>query len=151
MGAVIGSDDFKSKYVTEKVVKWTSDVKTLAKIAKDEPQAAYSAFVKSVSHRWNYIQRTVPNISHLFEPLEEAIWHVLIPALIGRKISALERRIVALPVKLGGLGILNPTTTSDIEFNNSIKITANLTKIIIDQDLDYSRYDKRAVINTKKN
>ena len=66
----------------------------------------------------------------------------MIPALIGRKISALERRIVALPVKFGGLGILNPTT-SDLEFNNSIKITPNLTKIIIDQDLDYSTLKKK--------
>ena len=67
----------------------------------------------------------------------------MIPALIGRKISALERRIVALSVKFGGLGILNPTTTSDLDFNNSIKITANLTKIIIDQDLDYSTLKKK--------
>ena len=46
---------------------------------------------------------------HLFQPLEDVIREELIPAIVGRKISDMERKILALPVRLGGIGILNPT------------------------------------------
>ena len=103
------------------------DVKELAKIAADEPQAAYASFTKAISHRWTYVQRTIPDICNLFVPLEEAIRNLLIPSLVGRKISEIERRIIALPVRLGGMGIRNPTMSSD-EFDASTKITQNLTE-----------------------
>ena len=38
----------------EKVEKLVRDVKELAEIAKDEPQAAYASFTKAVGHRWTY-------------------------------------------------------------------------------------------------
>ena len=120
MGAVIGSPDFKTKYVQKKVSKWIEDVETLAEIAKDEPQAAYSSFTKAISHRWTYVQQTIPNIAHLFEPLEKVIHEKLIPSIIGRTINDVERRILALPVKLGGMGIYNPTLTADNEYAASI-------------------------------
>ena len=119
MGAVIGSKEFKVQYIQNKVAKWVQDVEALAEIAKDEPQLAYSSFTKAISHRWTYVQRTVPNIADLFEPLEHAIRETLIPNLIGRKINDVERKMFELPVKLGGLGLYNPTKTADSEFNAS--------------------------------
>ena len=106
--------------------KWVDDVEELAKIAKDEPQAVYASFTKAVCHRWTYVQRTIPNIEHLFVPLEDAIREKLIPAIIGRKISNTERRIFGLPVRYGGMGIRNPSQASH-EFESSTKITDNLT------------------------
>ena len=90
MGAVIGSSDFKEAYVSAKVSKWVEDVEELAKIANDEPQAAYSCFTKAICRRWNHVQRTIPDIDHLFEPLERAIREKLIPALVGRYIKPIE-------------------------------------------------------------
>ena len=150
MGAVIGSEDFKRKYVENKVSKWINDIEVLSEIAGDEPQAVYASFTKAISHRWTYLQRTVPNISHFFEPLEAAIRDTLIPAIVGRKISDMERKIFALPVKLGGLGIYNPTKTSDIEFAASTAITANLTEIICRQEQDLTNYDRESIIAAMK-
>ena len=126
MGAVVGSNDFKEQYVKSKIEKWVADVEELTKIANDEPQAAYSSFTKAISHRWTYVQRTIPNIDHLFTPLEDAIKDKLIPAIIGRQISDVERKIVALPVRMGGMGIRDPTKSSD-EFTALTKITQNLS------------------------
>ena len=50
MGAVIGSEDFKEQYVTNKVRKWIEDVEELADIAQDEPQLVYSSFTKAICH-----------------------------------------------------------------------------------------------------
>ena len=145
MGAVIGSSAFKDLYVSKKVAKWIEDIKELSTIAKDEPQAALSSFTKAISHRWTYIQRTIPDISHLFTPLEEVIRDEFIPALIGRSISDIERRYLALPVRFGGIGIPDPTTTSDIEYHISANVTNQLVNIIIAQQNDFRNYDQDAV------
>ena len=66
LGAVIGSLDFKEKYVKNKVDKWVLDIEHLSEIAKDEPQIAHSAFTKALCMRWCFVQRTISNVSHLF-------------------------------------------------------------------------------------
>ena len=141
MGAVIGSLDFREQYVMKKVQKWIEDVNELTKIAKDEPQAVYSCYTKAVAHRWSYVQRTIPGIGHNFIPLEDTIREKLIPAIIGRKVSELERRILALPIRLGGMGLLNPSETAAFEHDASLRITRSLTSIIYNQEDDFSNYD----------
>ena len=145
LGAVIGTSEMKEVYVNKKVSKWVDDVKQLSKIAKEEPQIAHTAFTKALCMRWCFIQRTISNVSHLFQPLEEAIREELIPALIGRKVSDVERRIFALPVRFGGLGILNPVMTADIEFANSIAITENLKNLIYNQERTLQNLDEEKV------
>ena len=66
------------------------DLQLLSKYAHDDPPAAYSAFTKGLSSRWTYFQRTVPDMSELFEPLEKAIREQLIPDLVGRGVSDAE-------------------------------------------------------------
>ena len=149
MGAVIGSKTFKEIYVSQKISKWIEDVEELAKVAKDEPQAAYSCFTKAICHRWTHVQRTIPDIDHLFEPLEQAIKDKLIPALVGRKISEVERRIFALPVRLGGLGISDPSKMSALEHKLSLAITENLARIIMNQEKDFSNFNMEEVKERK--
>ena len=67
-----------------KIDEWVNEVETLANIARREPHAAYSAFTHGLANRWLYVMRTVPNVSNLLSPLEEAIRYKLIPALTGR-------------------------------------------------------------------
>ena len=102
LGAALGGSNFKSNYVKEKVDKWIEDLEELAKLAVDEPQIALSAYTKGLCHRWAFIQRTIPGISTLFLPLEHCIRETFIPAIIGRKVSDIERRIISLPVRYGG-------------------------------------------------
>ena len=104
------------------------------------PQAVYSCFAKAICHRWTYVPRTISGIEHLFRPLEAMIREKLIPALVGRQVSDVERRIFALPVRLGGMGIVNPTKSS-VEFSASTNITENLTRIIYNQEADFSNYN----------
>ena len=74
------------------------------------------------------------DVKHLLAPLEDAIKNKFLPALIGRPISDLERELIALPVRFGGLGISNPQHTADIEYKNSIFLTKDLTNQIYNQD-----------------
>ncbi len=151
LGAVIGSTNFKHQYVNEKISAWINDVnKELSEIAKEEPQSAYIAYTHGLCRRWSYVQRTIPEISELFIPLEEALRDVFIPSLLGRNINALERRICALPVRYGGLGIQDPTRTADFEYAASVEITKSLTDLILRQVNSLEEYDEQAVAEVKK-
>lgn len=142
LGAVIGSEEFKEQFVNKKVEKWIKDVEQLSFIAKDEPQLVLSAFTKALNHRWCFMQRTIPNISTLFQPLEDTIREKLIPAIVGRRVSDIERKILSLPVRLGGIGIQNPTETADVEYDTSVKITENLKTLIYNQERTLENLDE---------
>ena len=96
-----------------KVNKWIEDIEELAKIAVDEPQSAYCAYIKGLARRWAFLQRTIPNISHLFSPLEAVIRNKLLPAIVGKEVCDTERALIALPLRYGALAIENPVETAD--------------------------------------
>ena len=145
LGAVIGNQSFKEKYVEKKVLNWVRDTEQLADIAVNEPQLALSAFNKALCMRWSFVQRTISGIGHLFQPLEECIRQKLIPAIIGRKVSDVERRILALPVRFGGVGIMNPVQTADHEYNTSVEVTADLKTMIFNQETSLENYNEERV------
>ena len=70
--------------------------------------------------------RTLPDIENLLQPLERAISDVL----TGRNCSEAERDLVALPVRMGGLGLLNPSDSADAEYSASIRVSAPLVSKI---------------------
>ena len=124
LGAALGSRSYLEQYVGGKVEDWVGEVTRLAEFARSQPQASYAAFTFGLRHRWTYFMRTLPDIENLLQPLERAISDVLIPSLIGRNCSEAERDLVALPVRLGGLGLINPSDSVDAEYSASIRILA---------------------------
>ena len=87
--------------------------------------------------------RTIPNLSDHLQPLEDVISNDFVPSLFGSKVKDLVRRLIALPPKLGGMG-----TTND-EYENSIRLTQNLTKMIINQDR-FGSIDENEINEIKK-
>ena len=103
-----------------------------------QPQAAYAALTHGIMSKWLYVARTIPNISDLFLPLEEAIRHRFLPALTGRSgITDEERDLFALPCRLGGLGIPNPTKVVGKQYISSQRVSAPLTALILQQERTY--------------
>ena len=133
LGAVIGSREFLESYASDKVENWVREVAQLADFARTQPQASYAAYSFGLKHRWTYFLRTLPDIQDLLVPLEEAIAQVLIPAILERKCSQLDRDILALPVRLGGLGMANPCHEAAREHASSIKVTSPLVEQIMNQ------------------
>ena len=89
----------------------------------------------------SFLQRTLSDIGHLFQPLESVLREKLIPALVGKHVSDIERRILALPVRLGGIGLTDPSRTAKQEFDNSIAITKDLSSIIYNHERDFTNYE----------
>ena len=58
---------------------------------------------------------------------------MLIPAITEHRSSQLHRDILALPVRLGGLGMTNPCLEASFEQSSSVKVTTPLVQQIVAQ------------------
>lgn len=122
-----------------KVRKWSEEIKQLASIAQSQPRAAYCAYTHGLSSRWSFLSHTIPNIATLLQPLEDAIQQHLLPALTGHPPCSNEiRDLLALPVRMGGMGLINPVTTSQNANEASVELTSLLVSDIASQDQDKS-------------
>ena len=126
LGAVIGSDSFKAAYVSNHVDDCINKLKELTEIAKCEPHSAFAAYTHGFRSKYIYILRTIPNISQLLAPLDKAVDDFLSVLFQGKVFSSNLRKLFALPVKMGGLGIEIPSEISDVHYINSRSITSQL-------------------------
>ena len=114
-------------------------VKQLAEIAEEEPQITYAAYIKGLSHMWSSLQRTIGAISELFRPLKEAIRTILLSSLCNRPVTDLDRDMIALPLRHGGLGIQNPVLMTEIMLHHrrslSLLLILSITKTMIQSNL----------------
>ena len=112
---------------------------TLSSIAETHPHSIYCAFVHGVVPKWNYLMRTIESVGSLFQPLEDAIHQKFIPALTDwDPCCKLERDLLSLPCRLGGLNIPIPTNISDHRFSASKQISGPLASLIIQQSKEFS-------------
>ena len=130
LGTAPGSRSYLEQYVGGKVEDWVGEVTRLAEFAKSQPQASYAAFTFGLRHRWTYFMKTLPDIENLLQPLERAISDVLIPALIESNCSEAEGDLVALPVRMGSPGLINPSDSADAEYSVSSRVSAPLVRKI---------------------
>ena len=82
--------------------------------------------------------RTIPGLENYLQPLEDVISKDFLPDLLGCPIKQEIRELISFPPRLGGMGIINPIKAAVEEFKNSVCLTEQLTKIIVEQDKDGS-------------
>ena len=134
LGAAIGTQPFVEGYVMQRVSEWVNAIERLSTFAHTQPHAAYAAFTHGLMSKWNYLLRTVPNIGDLLKPLEEVIRRQFLTSLTGQNaFNDITRELLALPTRLGGLGIANPSAESTTHYETSKLITAPLTALIVEQ------------------
>ena len=100
-------------------------------MAISQPQAAYSALVKSLQREWIYLRRVVPDCRSLFAELEEALLSSFLPAMFGCEISSLDQRLFSLSVRLGGFGLDLPTVSANSLYAASRHATEVIVSAII--------------------
>ena len=138
LGAAIGTKEFVVSHVKNKVANWTKELDTLATIAITQPHAAHAAFTHGLSSKWCYLTRTIHSIGSLLQPLETLIRSKLIPALTGQPPPSDDMRdLLALPARLGGMALTDPTSAADVEFSASSRISKPLKDAIIQQSFEY--------------
>ena len=122
-----------NRFVADKVKGWAEEVIEPSRFAESQPHAAYCAFMHGLSSRWLFVSRTVPSDSAVFQPLEDMICQVFIPALTGcSPHSDSVRQLFALPARWGGLGVFVPISGCASELSASCSITEPLCQCIRD-------------------
>jgi hypothetical protein len=137
LGAAVGTEDFKRSFVKKKVDAWIQSVKQLSAIATSEPHAAFSTFTQCLQAQWTFLSRTMPGTADLLQPLEDIIRSVFLKALLRRDLNDLERDMVSLPARMGGLGIYKPTEECLISHTNSVYVSAPLVRLIKRQIFEF--------------
>ena len=139
LGGAIGTCAFIRQFIERRVEQWVKELENLCKIAETQPHAAYAAFTHGLSSRWNYLLRVIDwedSESKLaLESLENTISSRFIPALTGQPPPGEHmRELLALPARLGGLGLINPTTSAKEQRTTSQQVSAPLVDKVTNQD-----------------
>ena len=69
--------------------------------------------------------------NELMNDLEYCLSSVFLPSLFGVRVSATEQKLFGLPLKYGGLGVINPIAIANHCFDSSIRSTLFLWNDII--------------------
>ncbi|KAI2506095.1 hypothetical protein MHU86_8326 [Fragilaria crotonensis] len=136
LGGFVGSGAAEAAWVDPQVQQWIEGVHSLAAAARRYPQTAYAGLSQSLQAEWQYLQRVTPDIAPAFAPLEAAIATVFLPALLATTVEEVAklRPLLALPTRLGGLGIPDPTTTGEFCFAASKESTTLLQGSLVTGD-----------------
>ena len=119
-------------WLEPKIQKWVAAIKVMGHAAKRYPQTAYAGMTRSLMCEWQYLQRVLPGVSDAFEPIEEALRCHFLPQLLGQAtVSDRLRERLKQPVNKGGLGIPNPSETSDALFEAYKRMILVLTASLI--------------------
>ena len=139
LGSAMGTDVFVQQFAQKKVEGWVKEIEKLSTFAETQPHAAYAALSHGLISRWNYFLRVVNwemlSPAELLQPLESAIQSQFIPAITGQHPPGKQvREVLAMPVRLGGLGIRNPINMAMEQHTASHQICAPLVDRIVHQD-----------------
>ena len=103
---------------------------SLTKVAVKEPQTTYAALTKSFQNEWTFLQRVVAGCDQAFRDLEYTLFSQFLPVLFGCEITPSECQLFSLSTRLGGLGILDPTTSASRFYQASVHATSVLSAAI---------------------
>jgi hypothetical protein len=123
----------QDEYCQTKVSEWCNQLEKLSYIAKTNPHAAYCAYTHSFQHKYTYFFRTIEGFEKYLEPLDHLITYGFLPTLFGSALTPTERKIVALPLRFGGMGIAIPSEKSMRDFKASTFVTSELIEMIKQQ------------------
>ena len=148
LGAALGPQAFIEKYVKRTVSELINAVERLSSIAHTQPHLAYATFTHDLM---SYLTRCVLNTGELLSPLEDSIRYKFLPSLTDENaFNNATQELMALLIRLSGLGIVNPTSDASSNYDTSMKNTASLTALIMEQSRQYSCTTRAEQLQIKK-
>ena len=147
IGSYLGSPIGKDLWVKEKCARWERAVRKLSSFAVHYPQSAYAGFARSLQNEWQYVQRVVDDCKDLFVPLAGVIGE-FVAAVLGSvedEGNPLAIGLTTIPVRHGGLGLLDPVDLADINHGDSLAATSHLVQSLLGNcPFDLDRHEENA-------
>ena len=117
--------------------KLITHLEKLSELVKAEPHSAFCYFVSRFQHTSTYVQRVIPPSEQKWKQLEETIRNKFTTVLFGCDMSDELRQVLRLPVKMGGMGIHDPTDTAKTNYPASRKVCDRHFQLLFDQQQEY--------------
>ena len=115
LGGYTGDDESKSDWMRERTLRWEKNINTISKTAGKYPQESCAAVVRAIQSEYIFLQRVTCDTGGAFAGVEKMIRETFLPRLFFRKTKTLSPTVVNLsiiPIKVAGLGLLNPVTSA---------------------------------------
>lgn len=132
VGGFIGSNTTHQEWLVPKIQEWIHGVKTLEMVVTRFPQTAYAGMATSLPAEWQFLCFIVLGIAKDLAPVKAAIRSDFLPALFrGTTPITIDDNFCCLlshGIKMGSIGICNPTKVADHLFAASKEATAILAK-----------------------
>ena len=140
-----------SKNTFKKKDQWIKESRVLCKIAWCEPQIVYCDLTKGFKHKPMYFMRTISNIRSQLKQLDDAIRTEFLPAITGGiNYSDIEKRLMPLPPRFGGLEIPIFSESGQREYEFSTILSKDSTTDIINQQRQFAAKNNAKKIKSKK-
>jgi hypothetical protein len=103
-------------------------VTDLKSVTQAFPQAAYSGLQKCLQQEWQFVQRVTKGIGPEFASIEQTLAKTFLPTLFGDKYGDKDprRALAGLPIKWAGLGVPDPTTLAQPNYEASILLCSHI-------------------------
>ena len=119
-------------FLAKKVENWRAKVLALTKAYDVCPREAYSVLTKSVQAEWNFL---IPDCGKYLSALEMTIKDNLFVKVMGQStLDELERSLISLPARKGGLGITKPVEIASDLFDTSRKSSEFITEAVLGEE-----------------
>ncbi len=141
LGGYVGDREGCETFVQTKVNDWCNNIVRLAKVSGGQPQAAFAALVRSFQHEWGFLQRVISVSPDWFEELKKVIRHEFWPSLFGGKVSEAEADLFSLPTRMGGMGVRDPTMTSRLCYEASVRGSSTVMEYLMGKEEVFSVAD----------
>ena len=132
LGAPLGTVAFSDSFIDRQVAKWVAELKVLSTIANTQPHAAFTALTYGFAGKWNYLGRVHMGLEAQFGRSEESIRTSFLGAVTGRAVSDVDRDLLSLPAKLGGIGVPNPVSCASAARQSALSVTQPLVDHLLD-------------------
>jgi hypothetical protein len=128
LGGFIGDQDAFEPWIKEQSTCWTEAVTSLASVAKNFPQSAYSGLQKLLQQEWQFVQRVRKDTGMDFTEVERTISQSFLPTFFGDTYNDDDpcRRLASLPVKHAGFALPNPTESTESNYEASTLACSHL-------------------------
>ena len=132
LGSPIGKSTYQEEFVSRQVSdRVGTKFEEAVKDCRETPQVAFTAFTHGLAGTWGYLARTCGDIDNQCSALEGVIRRELIPAMTGRNVSDVERDLLGLRARFGGLGLPNPSGEAPFSFSLASKVTQALVEHLL--------------------
>ena len=112
----IRDNESKIDWLRESTLTWEKNIGTISKTVRKCPQESYGAVLGVIQLEWIFIQRVTWYTGGAFAGVEKIIQKILLPRLFfgnTKTLSPIVGALGTMPIKLSGLGLLNPVISAN--------------------------------------